>query len=117
MVMEAGKMDLLAWRALISIKTNRSKRIPPTRGPIKDGRPSYPEGSSMQLNGMTDLEESMGEEWATDSPKGLPDEAKEEPLTRHKLAMCLALYADALLIGSLQGRRHQALLHGRDDER
>ena len=79
----------------------------------------------MRSNGMTDLEESTGEECTTDRPFHIQldekegggggggarerererkekeekeKEEKEEPLTRHKLAMCLALYADALLI-------------------
>ena len=94
MVMEAGKMDLLAWRLQIAPKASRSKRIPPTRSPTKESR-MYPPGSSMRGNGMTDLEESTGEE--LDVPKE-PNESKEEPLTRNKVALCLALYADALLI-------------------
>ena len=77
----------------------------------------------MRSNGMTDLEESTGEECTTDRPFHIQldekegggggggarererkekeekeKEEKEEPLTRHKLAVCLALYADALLI-------------------
>ena len=108
MVMEAGKIDLLAWRHMPTQKLTRSKRIPPTRSPF-DHRRNCRDELSTQSNGMTDLEESAGEDNGTErgtergSERGVDSPAvdeieQEESLSRCKLAMCLALYADALLI-------------------
>ena len=116
MVMEAGKLDLLAWRHTPNPKNNstRSKRIPPTRSPFDNRRNGHDELSA-RSNGMTDLEESTGEEMGSErgTERGTerdddiptptlnnmsPSGDVEEVLTRCKLAMCLALYADALLI-------------------
>jgi serine/threonine protein kinase len=94
MVMEAGKMDLLAWR---NSSPSKGKRLPRSFGScFREGRVfedmadtsgrDYCEGCN------TDEELPSGDDLDVTSTDG------REPLTQHKLAVCLALYADALLI-------------------
>lgn len=94
MVMEAGKMDLLAWRNSSPV---RGKRHPRSFGSsyresrVFEDRP-VDTGRDYCEECHTDDELPSGDDLDVTSNDG------RELLSQHKLAVCLALYTDALLI-------------------
>jgi hypothetical protein len=95
MVMEAGKMDLLAWRIRAPPK---GKAAPSSRSPYKDWM-SFEDSNPMKVAGRDSNGDSRTDPGSPSRRGVTPDIVDErQPLTPYKLAVCLALYADALLI-------------------
>lgn len=95
MVMEAGKMDLLAWRMRGPPK---GKAAPSSRSPYKDWM-SFEDSNPMNTPGRNSNDDSRIDTRSPSRRGAIPDSTDErQPLTPYKLAVCLALYADALLI-------------------
>ena len=95
MVMEAGKMDLRAWRMRGPPK---GKAAPSSRSPYKDWM-SFEDSNPMNTAGRNSNGDSRIDTGSPSRRGAIPDSTDErQPLTPYKLAVCLALYADALLI-------------------
>ena len=139
MIMEAGKMDLLAWRN--NPAPNSRKRRPPSfYSPSTDWRSfegvspggvdvdvaitesggewNASQSQRQKLSLLSDLnlkldldtcDECQTDEEFPSGGDGDPNSSEKDPLTLHKLAVCLALFADALLI--VQSVHSSRVLH------
>ena len=145
MIMEAGKMDLLAWRNNPA-PNGRKKRPPSFYSPSTDWRSfegvspggvdvdvpftgsggewnvgnSQSQSQRQRLSMLSDLnlnlkidldtcDECQTDEELPSGGDGDPNCSEKDPLTLHKLAVCLALFADALLI--VQSVHSSRVLH------